>query len=233
MTDVLKVFRERMADEWLPAFCGPRAGRGYAPEGFRWDTVDRVGAFDAGWFMTAIDLGLVAEHAGFFMAPRSGAKEQIFSTGSEIDGQKPFTLWLEPVITIGALARLHIDHGWPGELLGCQPGQWALDLVAYGPDGRYRIGVEVKKTAREIERLLGFMRDLSLDPELPVPSDRAALNAYRKVVGIRRHAPPIFWALGPGGKGEVFRVAWCGAGGGFDLIPALPGELEYRQENHA
>jgi hypothetical protein len=41
----------------------------------------KLSAFDARWFMEAVDRGLVNENDGFFLAPRSKAKEQLFWTG--------------------------------------------------------------------------------------------------------------------------------------------------------
>ena len=38
------------------------------------------------------------------------------------------------------------------------------------------------------------------------PENAAERNAYRKVQGIRKSWPKLFWALGPGGNGEVFLV---------------------------
>ena len=35
-------------------------------------------------------------------------------------------------------------------------------------------------------------------------------NAYRKVVGIRRSWPEVFWALGPNGYSKVFKILRVG-----------------------
>lgn len=158
--------------------------------------------------MRAVDGGLVSESEGFFFAPRGAAKEQIFWQGERKSTPRPITLWVEPIITIGALARLNAEYGWPVENLGAQSKTWAFDLVCYQKaSDRKLVACEVKKESKEIEKLLAFMNAQCGRPPLdPEPKNSAERNAYRKVQGIRRAWPKLFWALGPGGKGLVFRI---------------------------
>ena len=113
-------FRNRLASVWLPSFCAPRAHEGIGIDGFLWGTAGRLTDHDARWFLAAVDAGLVIEAAGFFTAPMSVHKEQLFSQGLRNKQPRTFTLWTEPIITIGALGRLHLEFGWPADRLGCQ-----------------------------------------------------------------------------------------------------------------
>lgn len=207
MIDTIETFTERLKKDWLPSFCGA-PHRDYPLDGFKASSIKKLDQLDAHWFMWAVDNELVSESEGFFVAPRSAAKEQIFWEGATNVTPRPITLWLEPIITIGALARLNAQFGWPIENLGAQSKTWAFDLVCYETaSDREVIGCEVKKSLREIEKLLAFMNAHGGKPPLDSePANSAERNAYRKVQGIRRSWPKLFWALWPGGKGKIFSV---------------------------
>lgn len=219
----------RLHNEWLPSFC-EAPHRNYSPAGFKDDSVKKLSEFDAYWFMRAVDTGLVNELDGFFMAPLSQAKEQIFWQGSKVKTPRPITLWIEPVITIGALARLDNEYGWPADRLGSQSKDWAFDLVCYDKTSHEQIVCEVKKTEKEVEELLRHMHSHCVrDPEGVEPDDSKERNAYRKVQGIRKKWPFVFWALGPGGKGQVFYIHRDGDTQRFQLLPASEDALKYEK----
>lgn len=205
MSPVLETFRRRLHNEWLPAFCGA-PHRNYSSTGFKEASAAKLTEHDAHWFMRAVDVGLVVQADGFFIAPQSRAKEQIFWDGRKEEDPRSITLWLEPIITIGAVAFLNQQYGWPARCLGAQSKTWAFDLVGYGSTPNEEIlACEVKKTWREVETLLLFMgKHAAQQPSEDGPTKER--NAYRKVRGIRVSWPKIFWALGPGGAGRVFRI---------------------------
>ena len=66
--------------------------------------------------------------------PQSKTHEVIFWEHSTLITPRPITLWLEPVITIAAVARLHLDYGWPVDCLGMQSEDSAFDVMAFKPD---------------------------------------------------------------------------------------------------
>lgn len=207
MPDTISTFTDRLFSKWLPNFChAPH--RNYSTDGFKSESIAKLSDFDAQWFLIAIDAGLVQEVDGFFTAPLSKAKEQIFWTGTKSKSPRPITLWIEPIITIGALARLNQEFGWPIEKLGMQSLTWAFDLVGYGNTSTHEQMIcEVKKDYNEIITLLKFMNTYcSKAPMSQEPIDAKERNAYRKVQGVRRSWPSIFWALGPNGEGEVFSI---------------------------
>lgn len=186
MPDALDRFAERLESEWLPDFCSAPK-RNLPTEGFVRAGIAKLSEHDAYWFMRAIDENLVESREGQFRAARSAALEQIFWSGLRTSEPRTITLWIEPVITIGALARLHHEHGWPLALLGMQSKTWAFDLVGYDHAGNERLACEVKKNHREIDQLVSFMTAYAAEQ----PSDSEPLgvkqrNAYRKVKGIRR-----------------------------------------------
>ncbi|MFC6672294.1 hypothetical protein [Marinobacterium aestuariivivens] len=228
MTNSIAIFTERLEKDWLLSFCGaPR--RNYSPDGFKTSSIEKLDEFDAQWFMRAVDSSLVTESDGFFMAPRSAAKEQIFWQGAKNVVPRPVTLWIEPVITIGALARLNKEYGWPVENLGAQSKTWEFDLVCYeGASDKEVIACEVKKDRKEIVKLLHFMNIFcALHPLESEPKNPAERNAYRKVQGIRKSWPKLFWALGPGGNGEIFLVRRQNGSEIFHLDSASEASLKY------
>ncbi len=223
-------FTTRLLDDWLPAFCNARSSE-FAPEGFVRASLAKLAAFDARWFLRAIDAGLVVAHAdGSFTAPQSKAKEWIFWSGLKSISPRPFTLALEPVITIGALARLHDVHGWPRRCLGMQAAYpWPFDLIGYADGSDQELLVcEVKKDDRQLSALVSLMKDYARIEPLPAePTDSVKRNAYRKIAGVRRTWPPVLWAVGPSGSQHVFGIRRNGASALFDLVPVRPESLNY------
>jgi hypothetical protein len=227
MASAIDEFKRRLALQWLPSFCDARAHRDFAPGGFLWETAARLTEFDARWFLVAVDAGFVHEDGGFFTAPMSQAKEQLFSSGSAKESPRSFTLWTEPIITIGALGRLHVEFSWPADRLGCQSKDWGLDLACYDHSGRMAVGGEVKKARREVITLLEEMARYANDPELPEPPNGPRRNAYKKVLSIRRNPPSLFWAVGPERDTQLFDVAWLSDAGRMVLQASDERQLMY------
>ena len=160
-------FQQTLYNRFIPEFCS-ELKRNCQIAGFKKPTV-QISEDDARYFLMALHSGLIQhEGCGRYRAARSSTFEQLFWTGSKEGEPRQFTLWLEPVITLGALARLHFDYGWPRDLIGTQSVDYAFDLVTYLSNGPHEfIACEVKKTAREIEQLLCLMKDYGQDPAGP------------------------------------------------------------------
>ena len=174
-----KAFRDLVREDLLVWFC---RHYGYPTDGFDHDTVQRASEHDAKWFLDALTNETVA---------------------------RPLTMWVEPVITIGAAARLHDEFGWPKPLIQVQSRERsAFDLVAYDASGRSRIAAVVKKTDREVadavEAMARYLSEASHDED-----------------------PPLLWALGPSGHGQVFRVERADDHGRARLEKAGDEELRY------
>lgn len=228
MLDSIAIFTALLHRDWLPSFCDA-PHRSFPLDGFKASSITKLDEFDALWFMRAIDAGVVSESGGFFVASRSAAKEQIFWEGAKNVIPRPITLWVEPIITIGALARLNSEFGWPIVNLGAQSITWAFDLVCYESGSNREIIVcEVKKTVKEIEHLLAYMNSYCGKASLELePEHSAKRNAYRKVQGIRRTWPTFFWALGPCGNGKAFSVQREKGTEMFRLVPVPEEFLRY------
>lgn len=220
-------FDRVITDRLIPEFCdNPK--KSFTPESFKSETLEKVSEYDARYFLMAIKAGLV-EHqgCGHYTAPLSQTFEQFFWEGPKAVQPQRFTLWVEPIITVAGLARLHFDHGWPRCLLATQPRGWAFDLAAFHPDSQtILIACEVKKTSKEIEDLLAFMGDFARNPAASEPKTGKVRNAYKKILGLRKHQPQFFWALGPNCHSEVFQVEYEAAGH-IDLISTSESALQY------
>ena len=192
--------------------------------------LDALSDVDAGWFLRAVREGHVVEEGEFFSSGLAGAKEKILWSDAGVGGARRAHLWLEPVITIGALARLAEEYRWPRDRVGLQSkAPWPFDLMGYGADRETEVlACEVKKAPREIDVLVRDMTRFAAIPPLPQdPDSSTPRNAYRKVVGIRRTWPDLFWALGPAGYGKLFEIARAEREQVFSLIPASPDRLRF------
>lgn len=209
----LETFKTRMGREFLEPFCNS-PHRNLSTEGFVASSIDKLDPRDAADFLAAIDEKLVSHADGFFFAPCSKAKEQIFWTGSKSTSPTRLTLWLEPIITMAGLLRLYRDYGWPLSSLGMQSRTWAFDLVGYAANREDEVlACEVKKTVREIDALIDFMRHQGSEHSRMLSEMKGGeRNAFKKVLALRESRAPRFWALGPGGFGYVFNVEYGTAG---------------------
>lgn len=226
-TNCKRAFDRLIIDRLIPEFCeNPK--KPLAPDNFKSETLKNVSEYDARYFLMAIKAGLI-EHQGYghYKAPLSKADEQFFWEGRKAVQPQPFTLWVEPIITVAGVARLHLDYGWPKHLLGTQPDGWAFDLAAFHPDPQTMfIACEVKKTEKEIEALLAFIEELGRNPAASEPKPVKALNAYKKILGLRQYRPQLFWALGPNRHSKVFHVEY-GARGQIELLPTSESALRF------
>lgn len=222
-------FLERLAENWLPSFCNARS-EDFQLEGFVKTSAEKVSEFDAYWFLEAVDSGFVAESGGFFVSARSAAKEQIFWSGKRVLSPRRISLWLEPVISLGAVARLVQQYGWPLELVGTQTKYpWPFDLACYVQGSEEeRLVCEVKKSTQEIEILLRhtifYGRE---EPPTVEPISPKERNAYRKVKGLRLSNAELFWALGPEGNGHLFSVRRNGEARLVDLTEVDESRLAF------
>lgn len=207
--DAQQEFWHRLREEWLPAYCNDPKRR-YATEGF--DAGSKtVSEQDARDFLRAIDQKVVSvDSGGRFRMPQSKTHEVIFWEHSALISPRPITLWLEPVITIAAVARLHLDYGWPVDCLGMQSADSAFDVMAFKPDDlkNEHIAGEVKDSAKQLDRLLAHMNQCCAEGDSECSASKTRKNAHRKMAGLKRCRAPIFWAIGPGGDSRVFEVSY-------------------------
>ncbi|WP_299362723.1 hypothetical protein [uncultured Paracoccus sp.] len=221
-------FAATLFSEWLPSFCEPREGA--EPEGFVRKNLDALSEFDAHWFVRAFKAGYVHEAGGFFTSDMAKAKEQILWVDSWIERPRKIHLWLEPVITVGALARMIDMHHWPQSQVGLQSkAPWPFDLMGYDADRDTElVAGEVKKSKREADRLIAEMTGFGAIPPLEQePTNKDVRNAYKKVVGIRKTWPRLFWAVGPDGYENLFEVVRADDPWGFSLDPVSPERLRF------
>lgn len=228
-----KTFLTRLNSEWLPEFCLARS-EDITEAGFRPRNLEKLTEFDAKWFLNAIDCGYVRHAHGFFENPLSAAREQIFWEGPRSNTPRHLDLWLEPIITIGAIARMVQERGWPASRLGLQSRPpWPFDFSAYHADLKTELVVcEVKKSSSEVVRLIEHMKNFCSQITMEVePVKSVEKNAYKKVIGIRASWPEVLWALGPNGGGCVFKIAQTGAREEFLLKEISISGLDFQNFN--
>ena len=198
-------FDELLKWHLIPEFCSDPK-RCLDSSGFLNET-NFVTERDANDFLRAWKAGLaIHKEGGQYSICKAQVIDQFFwERGKALPGRK-FSLWMEPVITMGALARLHLDFGWPKNLLVSQPDNWAMDLAALSHDSKIAVAGEVKKSHKETEDLIKHMRALGETPDAAEPSSGPARNAFRKIWALRRNCAPLFLAIGPDGYEQVFGV---------------------------
>lgn len=225
---IITEFSRRIAEEWLPAYCLD-SKRKYDVRGYR-PSSNTVRAVDARDFLRAIDNGLVTDlGGGRFSFPQSRATEVIFWEGAKAATPRPITIWLEPVITIAAIARLRFDYGWPLHCLGTQSEDWAFDIIAFRPSESHEyIAGEVKKTSKELDQLLAEMEISCINGTLGYEPSPKRINAHKKWLGLCRCRAPIFWAVGPNGDSRVFKVTYTSRGPSA-LTRTTEDSLSFRQ----
>jgi hypothetical protein len=210
MTTNLQLFRKRLQAEWLPTFCTD-PNRQFSLSGFKESSIT-ITDFDAGNFLRALDNGLVYDAGGGrYHCARSNAQEQIFWEGLKSIQPRPLALWLEPVITIGTMARLRFDFGWPAEVLGMQSKDWAFDFAVYrsATDKNERIAGEVKKSSAEIDELVLQLRAYGqTGATAPLSVHPKHINSFKKWTALLRCRAPLFWAVGPGDYTRIFEVQY-------------------------
>ncbi|TMV03142.1 hypothetical protein [Brucella haematophila] len=228
-TDTSLSFQNLLTEALIPHFCTGNGG-GFQPSGFDPRSV-RLSETDMADFIRAWNGQLVTHiGAGKYRAARSGASEQFFWSGSKKASPRTFTLWIEPVITLGFLARLHFDLGWPREYIGTQSaGDWAFDvIVTKNPDTMDEyIACEVKKSRKEIDALAEYMKHFAWNPHELHDEKNASKNAFKKVAALRKRKPPFLWLVGPDRYEQAFRVGY--EDGGRITMASMPLEaLSYQ-----
>jgi hypothetical protein len=161
---------------------------------------------------------------------RRGAGPRSSFSGQAQRTSRPFSLRVEPIVTVAGLTRLHFEYGWPSEFLGTQPPGWAFDLVAYNPLDlvKEHVACEVKKSTSKLDQLVRLMQqfvanNVQSDASMSGPEK----NAFPKLKALRERKVPVFWALGPGGAGYVFRMVYS-EGGLVTFNPASKHDLRFR-----
>lgn len=225
----LEAFKHRVLTELLPKYCDDPS-RGWGSAGFKpnWGRVSEVDAQD---FLQGLDAGLV-QHIGRgqYLAKRSASKEQFFWEGQKHIFPRPISLWLEPIITVAGLARLHFEFGWPEHLIGMQSQDYAFDLATYlgAAETTEHVACEVKNSQKQLDDLIKNMRKFANDNvHSEVGLSNKEVNAYRKLVALRKRKAPIFWALGPERVSFVFNMSYS-VDGAVTFSPAEENVLSYR-----
>jgi len=204
----------------------------YGVEGFSEASIV-VGEFDAANFLRSLDGGLAQDTGGGrYRCAQSKAVEQLFWEGKRDRVPRPITLWLEPVIGVATLARIHYDLGWPQAQLGMQTADYAFDLAVYsdGTSARQLIACEVKKSRLEVDGLVADLQHHSRERSVtPISPSQRHRNSIKKWGALRRHQPYFLWIVGPGGYGFAFELRHTEAT--TTLHPVDVGRLSFTRQD--
>ncbi len=214
MDELATRFAQLLEEVLIPHFCSNES-KGVSPRGFRGDA-SRVSECDQLDFLRGWDAQLLVHQGGsLYRADGSKKSEQFFWEGPKNAVSRTYTLWLEPIITLGVLARLHLDYGWPRELIGTQSqpnGEFDALTRRSRLDSSLRLAAEVKKSPREVDELLRQMHRFCRDTVAREPFKAAEKNAFRKVQALRRDKPEFFWAIGPDRYESLFSINYLSEG---------------------
>lgn len=230
MASVTQSFDKVLYQQLIPDFCS-RASRNMSAESFDKKSI-KLSEADMNDFVRLWNANiLIPLGEGLYRGSKSSASEQFFWSGNKKQSPRPFTLWIEPIITVAALARLHFDYEWPSNLIGTQSGDgWAFDAIAYSSEEDLieTVACEVKKTAVEIDNLIEFMKSFAQQPDRTEEGLKgASLNAFRKLHALRTRRPKIFWALGPDRYEMIFKPSYY-PDGTIDLVVVSAAQLNFQ-----
>lgn len=192
---------------------------------------EKIPETDIEWLFRAIESGALTELPdGDFRMPRSGARERLYSHGSSKECPVRVGIWIEPVISIGAVSRLMWAYRWPAECIGLQTGNWGFDLTCYEPGSeKVVIQCEVKVLEREVDHMCQYFESqLNGTGSEDTGTTAQRKNWNKKLVELNSTRPKIFWALGPGGYEHVYRVERTGPLGELRLKKASSALLRHR-----
>lgn len=210
MPTALERFTQQLHAIWLPTFCSDEK-RNFDPVGFKAASI-ALAEFDASNFLRAIESGLVRDTGGGrYRCQRSRAQEQIFWEGQKSVEPRPLTLWLEPIITMGTIARLGLDFGWPAELLGMQSKDWAFDFLVYQSSTPQleQISGEVKTTAVQCDNLMADLRIYGQTGANEALSDHPRhINSFKKWQSLLKSRVELLWVVGPDDYTQLFEVQY-------------------------
>ena len=210
MPTELENFTNQLHAVWLPAFCSDEK-RKFDPIGFR-DASITLTEFDASNFLRAIENGLVRDTGGGrYKCQRSSAHEQIFWEGLKSVEPRPLTLWLEPIITVGTIARLGLDFGWSDDVLCMQSKDWAFDFVVYqSPTSPIEhIAGEVKTTALQCDNLIADLRIYGqTGADEPLSNHTKHINSFKKWQSLLKGRANLLWVVGPSDYTHLFEVQY-------------------------
>lgn len=177
----------------------------------------QVSEFDMSWFLKAHKLGIVQPKTKIvrpsdrcrYSTLRDEGSVAYFGHKKKDHNPRKLYVSLEPIIIVGAIARLHCDHNWQKTQLALKSEAWAFDAVAF--EGQYRgseyLLCEVKKTTGETDKLCelmhGYLQSGKVDEN---GLGGKEINALRKVISLRESPAKVLWAVGPDRYEKIFKI---------------------------
>lgn len=186
---------------------------------------------DAKHFRRAVECRLAElDHDGSYRIHSDQASD-VPSEG-QLDCGRPIRVVRTPehVIGVAAMARLHLDFGWPRECLTYHLHGSSLSITAsLLPKSRsVHVVCDVRKTVDEVARLVANVTTLCR--RMPLPSRLASEEgcaAQRWVENFQQDCPPLFWAIGPSGVSTLYQLSYLDGCIEFDKVADVASRLTY------
>jgi hypothetical protein len=114
-------------------------------------------------------------------------------------------LWREWLTHAAAPAILHLDYAYPLHDIALDVD--AFDVLVYSPSNQPLVAVEVKKTSKELDKMLEEMRALE-QPGWELKYDIRPSNAAQKFRSLLALRPVYFLAAAPAGVSQAYAVSY-------------------------
>jgi hypothetical protein len=155
-------------------------------------------------FFRSIKVGGIRDcEDGYLALARPGCRLRMFDHGLR-GAKQTAKVSVEPILSIGVVARLVETFGWPAQAIGTQMDKGAFDLSIYsGFSSVPAVQCEIKVRATEVDAMAAYF--LSVLNSAKPPEERHK-NWNRKLGSIVAQPPKLVWLLAPGQYERVFRV---------------------------
>ena len=167
--------------------------------------LDKLTEVDIRNFFRALEVGGIRECAdGYLALARHGCRLRMFDHGLKGGVKQAAKISVEPILSIGVVARLVETFGWSANAIGTQMDKGAFDLSVFENNASIpAVQCEIKVRASEVNAMAAYF--ISVMNTGTALEDRRT-NWNRKLVSLKAQPPKLLWLLAPGEFERLFRV---------------------------
>lgn len=181
--------------------------------------LDKLADIDVQNFFRSIEVGGIRDCGdGHLALARDGCRLRMFDHGLKGGARQTAKVSVEPILSIGVVARLVEMFGWPAQAIGTQMDKGAFDLSIYaGSSTVPAVQCEIKVRASEVDAMADYFLSVL---NAGKPLEERHKNWNRKLNSIAVQPPKLVWLLAPGQHERVFRLDAPGSTLRFFEVPA-------------